>query len=332
MEQLYMDGQWNGGAFDLQTKAVVIPRATQFQGQTPDGINGKRWSGRYGFFGFELLDRVIADGMNEKGLAAGFFYHHGFAEYAAYLPSLADQSMSPTDVLPFILSQCSTVDEVQKIMGHIRVVAVEDPALKMPVDLHLMVTDPEGNVLVMEFKDGQTTFFHNPVGVITNNPTFDWHLTNLRNYGNISGAPFKNTKWRDLEISPLSGGSGLLGVPGDFTSPSRFVRAVVFARNARSTSGGTDTMQEFFRIMDSFNVGANQGEGSNQSNKDSLPADTVWTSCHDTKNLITYYHTAFNRRIRSIHLNQIDFSKSGNPSIPLDIQRVQDIQDITSSF
>ena len=320
------------GAFDVYTKALVVPRATKFQGQTPDGINGKRWNAKYGFVGFELLDRAVSDGMNEKGLAAGFFYHHGFAEYADYDPDLSDQSMSPSDVLPFILSSFSTVSEVRVAMEQIRVVSVEDPALGMAVSMHLMVTDPGGKVLVIEFKDGKAKFFNNPVGVITNNPTFDWHLTNLRNYGYLSNEPFEDKKWGDLEISPLASGSGLLGVPGDFTSPSRFVRAVVFAQTARSTSGGPDTVQEFFRIMDSFNVGARQGEGSDQHQNDNLPADTVWTSCHDTKNLITYYHTAFNRRLRSINLKKIDFKKAGERSIPLDTKRVQDIQDITGKL
>jgi choloylglycine hydrolase len=320
------------GAFDLHTRILVVPRAAEFQGQTPDGINGKRWNARYGFLGFELLDRAVADGMNEKGLAAGMFYHHGFAEYSEYSPALSSQSMSPADVLPFILSSFSTVGEVRVGMEKIRVVPVKDPALGMAVYLHLMVTDSEGKKLVIEFKDGKTKFFNNPVGVITNNPTFDWHLTNLRNYGYLSREAFQDKKWGDLKISPLASGSGLLGVPGDFTSPSRFVRAVVLAQTARSTSGGVDTVQEFFRIMDSFDVGAKQGEGSDQDQSDNLPADTVWTSCHDTKNLITYYHTAFNRRLRSINLKNIDFSKPGKRSVPLDTKRVQDIQDITDKL
>jgi choloylglycine hydrolase len=195
-----------------------------------------------------------------------------------------------------------------------------------------MITEPGGKSMVIEFKDGKAKFFDNPVGVITNNPNFDWHLTNLRNYGYLSNEPFPEKKWGDLEISPLAGGSGLLGVPGDFTSPSRFVRAVVFAQTARSTKGGLDTVQEFFRIMDSFNVGAKQGEGSASHQEDNLPADTVWTCCHDTKNLITYYHTAFNRRVRKIDLNNIDFMKGQVRSVPLDKKRVQDIEDVTDSL
>lgn len=81
--------------------------------------------------------------------------------------------------------------------------------------------------------------------------------------------------------------------------------------------------------MDSLNVGARQGEGSARHQDDNLPADTVWTSCHDTNNLVTWYHTAFNRRVRSIDLKKIDFGKSKERSIPLDTKRVQDIQDVT---
>lgn len=127
-----------------------------------------------------------------------------------------------------------------------------EPAFGIPVPVHIMLTEPGGKTMLIEFKVGRPKFFHRPLGVITNNPTFDWHLTTLRNYGFLSGEPFKNKKWGELEITPLAAGSGFLGLPGDFTSPSRFVRAVV-ARTSRPTKGGLDTVQELFRILDNFN-------------------------------------------------------------------------------
>lgn len=317
------------GAFDLESRIVVVPRGETFRSTTPEGENGIRWTGEYGFLGLDMLGRVYADGMNETGLVAEMFYHTGFADYGDYDPAQADISLAPGDVLPYILSTCSTLDEVRRAMEKIDVVPVVEPALDKPTPLHIKVTVPEGDALVIEFVDGETQIYDNPVGVITNNPTFPWHLTNLRNYGFISGTPFATKHWGDLEITPLAAGSGMLGLPGDFTSPSRFVRAVAFTQYARETRGGMDTVREFFRIMDSFDVGAHQGEGSGSGQKTPMPASTVWTVCHDTKAMTTYYHTIFNRRVRKIDFGQLDFAADEIVATPLDEKRAEDALDIS---
>ncbi|MGM0538599.1 MAG: linear amide C-N hydrolase [Thermodesulfobacteriota bacterium] len=324
--------EWSG--FDFKTQAAVYPRNTSFQGVTPEGENGMSWKGKYGFLGFLLLDRVIGDGMNEKGLAAGEFYHEGFAEYTEYDPDLSDHSMASTDVLPYILSNFATVEEVRQGMQRVRVVPVQDPSIGKVPPVHFFVADPSGKSLVIEYLDGKPTFYDNPVGVITNNPTFDWHLQNLRNYGNLSIDSFEKKTWGELEITPLASGSGLLGLPGDYTSPSRFVRAVMLKQTSFPTQGGMDTVNQFFRIMDSFNVPASQGEGhrSAEAKKNRLPSDTQWTIASDTKNLVTYYHTAWNRQVRKIDLKEIDFTKSGVRKTPLDQERIQSVKDRTESL
>jgi choloylglycine hydrolase len=316
------------GKFDLRPQAGVVPRGHAFKSQTPDHKPGLAWTGKHGFAGILIMDRVFNTAMNEKGLAGGMFYHQGFAEYAKYDPSQAGKCLEPGQVLAFILSSFATLQEVRDGLPKVKVVPLVDPDLGKPFPMHLMLAEPSGKSMVIEFKNGRAKFFDNPVGVIANNPTFDWHLTNLRNYGYLSPEPFKTKKWGDLEITPLAGGSGLLGLPGDFTSPSRFVRATVFAQTSRPTKGGLDTVQEFFRILDSFNLGANQAEGSDPSKAASMPASTQYTIANDTKNLVIYYHTMFNRRVRKLDLKKIDFSKKGIRGIPLDKKRAQDIEEV----
>jgi choloylglycine hydrolase len=323
------------GKFDLHGKAGVIPRDTLFQGKTPQGKNGLQWNARYGFVGTLLLDRVFCTGLNEKGLAGAFFYHQGFATYADFDTNKVGQSIAPSDVLPFILSSFSSLKEVQEGLKQVRVVDVVDPDLHKTLPIHLMITEPGGNCMVIEFKDGCPTFFDNPVGVIANNPGFEWHLTNLRNYGFLSQKPFPTKKWGELEITPLAAGSGLLGLPGDFTSPSKFVRAAALSQTSRPTKGGLDTVQEVFRILDSFQLSAGQSEGTEAAAKDAgeaLPAGTQYTVVTDTNNRIIYYHTMFNRRIRKIDLKAIDFSKGAMRSIPLDEKREQDIREVTGKL
>jgi len=125
-----------------------------------------------------------------------------------------------------------------------------------------------------------------------------------------------------------------LSVSPDYTAPSRFVRATVLKEVSINTEGGFDTVNQFFRIMDSFNVPANQGEGTN-SNGDqnsAVPSDTQWTVAHDTNNMVTYFHTMYNRRIRKIDLKELDFETGGGRKILLDEERAQDVKEVTEEL
>ena len=175
------------GKFDLKPQLAAYPRNLSFQSVTPDGGKGMAWNGKYGFAGVLLLGRVINTGMNETGLAGAMFFHEGFAEYAKYDPAQAARSLSPGDLLSYILSSFATLDQVRAGLQSIRVVPVVDPALNAPFPLHGMFVAPDGGCIVIEFKDGEAKIFDNPVGVIANK-TFDWQLTNLRRP--IVGTPY----------------------------------------------------------------------------------------------------------------------------------------------
>jgi choloylglycine hydrolase len=322
------------GAFDLHSRVTIIPRGHEFVGLTPDGKTGKKWKAKYGVVGLDLLEKAtLADGMNEKGLTAGLFYHPGFAKYPEYDPVKADMSITAIDVVHFILTQFATIDEVREGMSKVRVVPVVEESLGIPVDAHFMVTAPQGKAIVIEFIDGEMKIFENPLGIITNSPTFDWHMTNLRNYVNLSAVAIPDKKIEDLDFAALGGGSGMIGLPGDFTPPSRFVRATAFSQTARPTETSGETVYELFRILDNFNVGVGSAEGSDGSHGDAdkLRSATLWTTAWDTKNLILYYHTQHNRRVRKIDLASMDFSAIGNSIIyiPLDQKKKQDVEDIT---
>lgn len=322
------------GAFDLHSRVTIIPRGHEFIGLTPDGKTGKKWKAKYGVVGLDLLEKVtLADGMNEKGLTAGLFYHPGFAKYPEYDPAKAATSITAIDVVHFILTQFATIDEVRKGMSKVRVVPVVEEVLGIPVDAHFMVTDPQGKAIVIEFIDGEMKIFENPLGIITNSPTFDWHMTNLRNYVNLSAVAIPDKKIENLDFAALGGGSGMIGLPGDFTPPSRFVRATALSQTARPTETSGETVYELFRILDNFNVGVGSAEGSDVSHGDTdkLRSSTLWTTAWDTKDKVFYYHTQHNRRVRKIDLAAMDFSAIGNSLIyiPLDQKKEQDVVDIT---
>lgn len=191
------------GSFDLKSRLVVIPRGYKYATHTPDGKPGLSWQGKYGVVGIDAVEKdMVVEGMNEKGLAVGLFYHPGFAEYQTYDPAQAAQSMGPTDVGQYLLTTCATVDEVRAAIAKVRVVAVVEPALGFPAPVHFIITEPSGKAVIIEYLKGELVIFDAPLGVITNAPSYDWHETNLRNYINLSPVALPGKKIEDLNFKP----------------------------------------------------------------------------------------------------------------------------------
>jgi choloylglycine hydrolase len=319
------------GSFDLMSRLEVVPRGLAYKTHMPDGKAGLSWTGKYGVVGIDGVGKdLIIEGMNEKGLDVGLFYHPDFAEYQAYDPEKAAESLGPTDLGQYLLTNFATVDEVRAAIDKIRVVAVVEPALGFAAPVHFIVTEPSGKAIVIEYGKGQLQVFDAPLGVITNAPTYDWHETNLRNYINLSPVAIPEKKLEDLNFKPLGGGSGMIGLPGDFTPPSRFIRAVAFSQTARPTPTGDETIYEIFRILDNFNVPLGASEGTGEDKTKGMRSSTIWTSAADTKDKVFYYHTQHNRRVRKVDLTKIDFGSFHEiQHLPLDKTKAQDIEDVT---
>ena len=319
------------GSFDLKSRLAVIPRGYKYATHMPDGKTGLSWQGKYGVVGIDAVEKdIVVEGMNEKGLAVGLFYHPGFAQYQEYDPAQAAHSLSPTDVGQYLLTSFATVDEVRDALAKVRVVPVVEPALGFAPPVHFIVTEPSGKAIVIEYLKGEMKIFDAPLGVITNAPSYDWHETNLRNYINLSPVALPGNKIEDLDFRPLGGGSGMIGLPGDFTPPSRFVRAVAFSKTARPTATGDETIYEIFRILDNFNVPLGAAEGTGDDKTQGMRSATIWTSASDTNNKVFYYHTQHNRRLRMVDLKKIDFGSFNDiKRLSLDEVKAQDIQDVT---
>ncbi len=320
------------GAFDLNSRVAVVPRGYRLQGLTPEGKNGRGWKAKYGVVGLDMLGKdLLGDGMNEKGLTAGLFYHPGTARYMAYNPKGARNTITAVDIVSFILTQYATLDEVRKGMAEVRVVPVIEEALGIPVQGHWMVTDASGAALVIEYINGKVTFFDNPLGVITNSPTYDWHMTNLRNYINLSSVALPTKAIEEMDFSPMGAGSGMMGLPGDFTPPSRFIRAVAWSQTARPTADSTETVYELFRILDNFNLPLGGAEGSDNQGVDTsgMRSATIWTTAWDQDKKVLYFHTQHNRRVRKVDFSGVDFTGKAIVHIAMDREKRQDIEDLT---
>ena len=161
---------------------------------------------------------------------------------------------------------------------------------------------------------------------MTNSPEFPWHLANLGNYVRHSIAPVESMMVGDQTVRPNGAGSGLLGLPGDYTPPSRFVRAVALRNTVPPLKTGARAVEETFRILNNFDIPI--GSMGEESHGPSMLGHTQWTNAMDTKSLRYYYRTMFNHRIRVVDLKTIDFSKSGIRSQPLDPERKQDYKTV----
>jgi len=323
--------------FDLEPRLTLIPRGASLTAATmPDGKPGAAWKAKYGFAGIDLLGRpLFGDALNEKGLEVSLLYLPGFAEYQKYDPAKADLSLSPSDVVMWIASQFETVQQVRDAIGKVRVVPVVEPVLGFPAPAHYIVTDPGKNQIVIEYVAGLLHVYDAPLGVMTNSPAYDWHITNLRNYLNLRAVAWPDIKTANIDLKPIGVGSGMLGLPGDFTPPSRFVRAAAFSQTARKTTGGYDTVREIFRILDNFNVPIIAVEGGElpKGLKPLCCSGTQYTSAFDLKNLVIYYHTDTDRAVRKVDLKKIDFGAIGSEPIhqPLRTGEEDAIKDVTPS-
>lgn len=320
------------GAFDINSELLVIPRGQKFQADLGDGETGFTWKAKYGGVTMNGFNKDYwLDGVNEAGLLVGANYHPGVAEYKELDPAQQDKSLSALDLLSFIATSFATVAEVREGILGLQVVSVIEPTLGFAAPGHFIVSDRTGETIVIEFIEGETVIFEAPLKVMTNSPSYDWHMTNLRTYINLSPVAIPTKAIGDLELAPLGAGTGMTGLPGDNTPTSRFIRAVAATQTARQTDTGEETVYEIFRILDNFNLPLGAAEGDTLGDgTEGMRSATLWTTAIDSVNMKFYYHTMHNRRVRMLDLNKIDFGAlDGIQRIQIDQQKEQDIEEIS---
>lgn len=294
----------------LKSEYVIIPRGEELQSYTPTGANGLRFKARYGVVGLAVVEReFIAEGINEVGLSAGLFFFPRYGSYEAYDSAYDAHTLADLQVVQWLLTQCATIDEVKSAVERVRIVGLEKTAV-----VHWRIGDPTGRQVVMEIVDGKVCFYDNRVGVLTNAPGYEWQVANLENYVNLRPGSAANLTLGEVTLEPLGGSSAMLGLPGDFTPPSRFVRAAFFRNTAPRRATGIETVLQAFHLLNNFDVPIAIENPSDST----LPSATQWTSAIDLTSRTVYYKTAYNSAIRSIALANIDFDNVTYASYPLD--------------
>lgn len=239
---------------------------------------------------------ILADGLNEKGLMCATLYLPGYTEYEKELLE-NKENVAPYDIVLWILSRFESIEEVKLALKNLNIVDSKLSLLGIAPPLHWIVSDGSGKSIVIEKNSNGLDVLDNPVGVMTNSPNFNWHLTNLKQYIGMTPNQLSSTKFEDLTLDPLSQGTGTFGLPGDFTSPSRFVRACYLKDSITNIDTEIDGVTAMFHILSNCSIPKGAVKKSN-GNEDI----TLYTSvmCCESG---TYYYTDYdNSQITAVNI------------------------------
>ncbi|CAA0121586.1 Choloylglycine hydrolase [BD1-7 clade bacterium] len=291
-------------AVDIESDVIIVPRGFERTGSTPDKQTGARWASKYASVGANALGLPnIIDGVNEQGLSIGLFYFPGFADYMPYNKAEAGKTIAPLELGSWMLDNFKDVKDVREHIGNIVVANVVFPQWGFVPPVHYIVQDAKGNAIVVEYTNGKLNVHDNPLGVITNSPTFDWHMTNLRNYVNLSFSNVEDVKLGNQKLAPFGQGSGMLGIPGDFTPPSRFVRAAAFSQGLIPVETGKEGILQAFHLLNNFDIPKGAARDSKKDKHGNIVADyTLWTSAVDLKERAFYFRTYEDSQIKRVDL------------------------------
>ena len=308
-------------ASDMESFYVVVPRGQVLHSLLPGGFQGRSYKAKYGYVGLSVEQKeFMVEGINEKGFSAGLFYFAGYGQYEVYSEANYDTNISDFQLVSYILGSCANIEEMKAAMKDVHVHGIDPRASTA----HWRFVEPGGRQVVLEIIDGECVFYENELGVLTNSPSFDWHMTNLNNYINLSPGRVepKDIGW--MQLRSISGGTGLLGLPGDFSSPSRFVRAAFLQSTAPVKATAKETVIQAFHILNNFDIpiGTQYATGDPVVN---LPSATQFTAVSDLQGRKLYWKTMHNSEIRCIDLNKINFAKVKYISKPLDTKKCEPI-------
>ena len=261
-------------------------------------------SGHYALLGTAHVSDgfpLYYDCVNEKGLAmAGL----NFVGNAVYRDDLPDKINLPSyEFIPYLLGKCANLAEARELLGKINLTKKAFSEKLPPSQLHWIIADKSGTIVVESVREGFFVY-DNPVGVLANNPPFPQQLSNLANYVNLTAKEPQNRFIPQIEIPLFSRGMGAVGLPGDLSSMSRFVRAA-FVRNNSRLDDEKNAVSQFFHIL-----GAVEQQRGCCELADGKYEITIYTSCMDCSRGIYYFTTYNNRRISAVDMRRENLNSS----------------------
>lgn len=249
------------------------------------------------------------DAVNEKGLGMAGLNFVGNAAYSDVTPG--KDNVAVFEFVPWILSQCETVSQARELLGRINLVGEDFSPQLRAASLHWLIADRKEAITVEAVEDG----FHvydNPAGVLTNNPPFPQQLFRLNDFRHLSAKDPENNFAKGLELSCYSRGMGAMGLPGDLSSQSRFVRATFVKMNSKSDETEESSVSQFFHILGSVDQQrgcCDVGEGVYEI--------TIYSCCCNADKGIYYYTTYGNHQITAVDMHRENLDGTALVRYPL---------------
>ena len=297
----------------LKSQITVVPRNFPIPGVGVDSKpgTGLNWTTKYTVAGMNGLGLpVLVDGMNEKGLVGGLLNAPNTAVYQAVSPADSANSIASIQMLIYALTNFATVDEVktgfQKIKVNRSIIAAYN---NQSAPVRMTLHDAKGKSIVIEYLKGELVITDNPIGVMTNDPAFRDQLNNIGNYANLTSVEKDALVINGVSFVPPSSGSGLHGLPGDYLSPSRFIRALFLTKSVPSSYTTAQQNNTAWHILGSFDIppGAISLPASNAYGGGAGGIEiTEWSVVADNKNMIYSLKMFENTNIYSFDLKKMD--------------------------
>ena len=278
--------------FSYGDEITVTPRHYEFQFRHMGSV-----SSHYAMIGMAHVAGnypLYYDAMNEKGLGMAGLNFVGNADFQE-VDDTRD-NVAQFEFIPWILCQCATLEEAKKLLSRMNLVGTPFSPQLPTAQLHWLIADKTGSLTVECMTDG-LHIYDNPVGVLTNNPPFDKQLFHLNDFMHLSPKQPENTFSSDLNLQTYSRGMGALGLPGDLSSASRFVRVAFTKMNSRSGDSENESVSQFFHILGSVD----QQRGCCEV-ADGKYEITLYTSCCSADTGIYYYTTYENHQISGVDM------------------------------
>lgn len=286
--------------FSYGDEIVITPRNYEFDFRYQQHIKN-----HFAIIGMAYVTEnypLYYDAINEKGLGIAGLNFIGNAYYNDY--NNEKENIAQFEFIPWILSQCSTVKEAKELIKKMNF--LNEPFNEhLPLaQLHWIIADDSECITVESVREG-IKVYENPVGILTNNPSFDKQMFNLNNYIDLSPKNKQNTFSSKLNLEQYSRGMGAIGLPGDLSSQSRFVRASFVKMNSISADDEESSVNQFFHIINS--VDQQRGCCELTDNKFEI---TIYSSCCNTNKGIYYYTTYGNHQISAVNMHNEDLNRN----------------------
>lgn len=285
---------------------VIAPRAFPFRFREVGSLER-----HYAMIGMAYIqdgEPLYYDATNEKGLSIAGLNFPQNACYHRSEPGL--DNVAPYELIPWLLGRCASVEEARWLLNRLNVVDLPFSDTLPLAPLHWMLADRECSVVVESVAEGLRVY-DNPVGVMTNNPPFPYQQLHLSSFMNLTSEPPVNRFCPSLDLTPYSFGFGAIGLPGDLSSASRFVRAAFTRLNSESGDSEAESVAQLFHILASVAQvrGCARTTGGCQT--------TVYTSCCNTDKGIYYYNTYENFQFSAVDMRREELDSDRLVTYPM---------------